>query len=140
MSSKQKQVFGDTSEEQKQEYADEAARRWDPKTVKESMRLWKSYSPEKKQAIKDEGNVIYTDLIAAMEQGAESAVVQAIIARWHQHIRYFYEPTLEILEGLGHGYNNDPAFNATFTALHPDLPAFLEAAITHYVMTLLIGV
>ena len=138
MSTNQKKVFGDLPEAQEQAYTAEAESRWGS-TVKESVKLWKSYSAEKQQQIKDEGNVIYTDLVAAMDQGAESETVQAIIARWHQHLRYFYEPTLEILEGLGHGYNNDPAFNATFTAIHPDLPAFLEAAITHYFETLLIG-
>lgn len=128
-----KQVFGDLSPEQEQAYADEAARRWDAEKVRESNRLWKSYSAEKKQQIKDEGNAIYTEIVAAMDQDAGSAAVQALIARWHQHLRYFYEPTPEILRGLGQGYNSDPAFHATFAALHPDLPAFLEAAITQYV-------
>jgi hypothetical protein len=30
-------------------------------------------------------------------------------------------------------YDEHPEFNAFFTAIHPDLPAFLKAAITHYV-------
>ncbi len=53
--------------------------------------------------------------------------------RWHQHLRYFYEPSLEVLRGLGNAYHDHPDFNATFTAMHPDLPAFLQKAITHYV-------
>ena len=130
------QVFGQMTEAQEDQFTDEAARRWDEQTVRQSQKLWKSYSAEKQQQIKDEGNAVYTDLLAAMDQGAQSAAVQAILARWHQHLRYFYEPTPEILAGLGHGYNNDPAFHATFAALHPDLPAFLEVAITHYVGTL----
>ncbi len=128
-----KQVFGQMTEAQEDQLTDEAARRWDEPTVRQSQKLWKSYSAEKQQQIKDEGNAVYTDLLAAMDQGAESAGVQALLTRWHQHLRYFYEPTPEILAGLGHGYNNDPAFHATFAALHPDLPAFLEVAITHYV-------
>ena len=59
--------------------------------------------------------------------------VQAVLVRWHQHLRYFYEPTLEILRGLGNTYNDHPGFNATFTAIHPDLPPFLQQAINHYV-------
>ena len=131
-----KPVFGQWTEAEEDQYSDEAARRWDEKTVRQSQKLWKSYSAEKQQQIKDEGGAIYVDLAAAMPQGAESAAVQAIIARWHQHLRYFYEPTPEILAGLGHGYNNDPAFHATFAAVHPDLPAFMEVAITHYVAKL----
>ena len=36
------------------------------------------------------------------------------------------------LRGLGQGYANDPAFRAKFEAMHPDLPDFLQAAITVY--------
>lgn len=132
MSSK-KAVFGNWTEAEEDHYTDEAARRWDAQTVRESQRLWKSYSAQKKQQIKEEGNAVYLDLVAAMPQGAASAAVQAIIARWHQHLRYFYEPTPEILRGLGQLYNTDPAFHANISAIHPDLPAFMEAAIKHYV-------
>lgn len=131
-----KPVLGNWSEADEDRYTEEAARRWDAATVRQSAKLWKSYSAEKKQQIKDEGGAIYTDLVAVMDQGAQSKTVQAIVARWHQHLRYFYEPTPEILGGLGHLYNSDPAFMATFTAIHPDLPAFLKAAITRYVETL----
>jgi hypothetical protein len=76
---------------------------------------------------------VYNDLIAAMDSGPSSAAVQAIIARWHQHLRYFYEPTPEILRGLGQMYNEHPGFNANFKELHPDLPEFLSKAIAYYV-------
>lgn len=128
-----KPTFGNWTEAEEDQYTDEAARRWDEKTVRQSQKLWKSYSAEKKQQIKEEGGAIYVDLAAAMPQGAENAAVQAIIARWHQHLRYFYEPTPEILAGLGHLYTSDPAFAANIGAVHPDLPAFMEVAITHYV-------
>ncbi len=40
---------------------------------------------------------------ARNEPSTQGKKVQAILARWHEHIRYFYEPTLEILRGLGEG-------------------------------------
>jgi hypothetical protein len=55
-----------------------------------------------------------------MSHGPESPEVQAILVRWHQHLRYFYEPSLEVLRGLGNAYKEHPDFNATFTAIHPD--------------------
>ncbi|MBZ0306640.1 MAG: TipAS antibiotic-recognition domain-containing protein, partial [Anaerolineae bacterium] len=55
------------------------------------------------------------------------------LARWHQHIRYFYEPTLAILRGLGEYYEADPEFAANFRKLHPDLPGYLRAGIAQYV-------
>jgi hypothetical protein len=53
--------------------------------------------------------------------------------RWQHHLRYFYEPTLDILRGLGEAYNSHPDFITFFQALHPDLPGYLQAAITRYV-------
>lgn len=80
-----------------------------------------------------EGNAIYMDIIANMNLGPESSEIQAILSRWRQHMRYFYEPSLEVLRGLGKMYHDHPDFNATFTAMHPDLPSFLQKAITCYV-------
>jgi hypothetical protein len=64
-----------------------------------------------------------------LKLGPTSPEVQAILVHWHQHMRYFYEPSLEVLKGLGDMYHDHPDFNATFTAMHPDLPAFLKEAI-----------
>jgi hypothetical protein len=118
--------------EHQQQYEAEAVNRWG-ETVKQTTRLWNSYSEAEQAAIMEEGSQIYQALIAAMPQGAASPVVQALLARWHQHLRYFYEPSLETLGGLGQMYHDDPDFNKFFTALHPDLPAFLKQAIGLYV-------
>ena len=67
-----------------------------------------------------------------MDQGAASPAVQAIVARWHQHLRYFYEPSIERLEGLGQLYVESPDFARHIGQVHPDLPAFMREAITLY--------
>jgi hypothetical protein len=59
--------------------------------------------------------------------------VQEIFKRWHQHLHYFYEPTLEILRGLGETYNTHPEFIANFQRLHVDLPQYLQEGIRQYV-------
>lgn len=71
-----------------------------------------------------------------MDEEADSTAVQQIIARWHQHLRYFYEPTTEILLGLAQGYEEDPDFAAFYEKLHPDMPHFLRQAIEHYCLAL----
>jgi hypothetical protein len=81
----------------------------------------------------EEGKSIYLDMVAAMDKSPDSPEVQQILVRWHQHLRYFYEPSMETLRGLGNMYNEHPDFNATFTEIHPDLPAFLQKAILVYV-------
>ena len=127
-----RQIFEGFSEEQVEEYAEEARQRWDPKLVNESMRLWKSYSDEKKKAIGAEGEANYWEIFDNMDKGHDSPEVQAGVAKWHQHMRYFYEPTFEILSGLGYGYRDDPRFRATFEKFSPNFPEFLCEAIQFY--------
>jgi hypothetical protein len=68
-----------------------------------------------------------------MPKGTKSPEVQKVIARWHQHLRYFYEPSLERLAGLAQLYTEHPDFLANFKKIHPDLPGFLHDAIIYYV-------
>ena len=127
-------IFEGFSEKQQEEYAQQARERWDPELVNQSMKQWKSYSPEKKQQVMDEGKAIYVDILEHMEAGKApgSPEVQACLVRWHQHMRYFYEPSWGMLRGLGQGYAASPDFRATFEKMHPDLPNFLDEAIQVY--------
>ena len=127
-----KDLFEGFDEAKQKEYAEEASRRWDPKLVKQSNERWNRLTAVQKKEIMAEGNLVYTDMIEQLGTEPDSEVVQAIVARWHQHIRNFYEPSFVMLRGLGQGYAQDPAFRATFEAMHPDLPDFLHAAITIY--------
>lgn len=127
-----KDLFAGFDEAKQKAYAEEAERRWDPKLVRDSNQRWNQLSKEQQNGIMQEGNQIYLDMIAQLGNSPESDDVQAIVARWHQHIRHFYEPNFATLRGLGQGYATDPAFRATFEAMHPDLPDFLQVAITVY--------
>lgn len=128
-----KKIFEGFSEEKQKQYEQQAMKEYGEDSVRQSIKLWNSYTEAQKEQIKQEGSAIYLDLAANMGKGIESLEVQATLGRWHQHLRHFYEPSLEVLRGLGNSYNEHPDFNATFTAIHPDLPAFLQKAITYYV-------
>ncbi len=80
----------------------------------------------------DEGKAIYVNLLDVLDQGPASPEVQAIIARWHEHLRYFYEPSVDRLRGLGDMYAVNQDFAATYRKMHPDMPEFLREAIRHY--------
>jgi MerR family transcriptional regulator, thiopeptide resistance regulator len=128
-----KQLFAGFSEAEQEKLAAEAEKLYDPETVRASNKKWKSYSAEQKQRILDEGNQVYTDMIAAMPKGAASAEVQAIVERWRKHMDYFWTPNLEQLLGLANGYVEDPRFRANFDAMHPQLAEFMHAAVKVYV-------
>jgi len=129
-----KEIFAGFSEELQEQYAEEARQRWDPQLVDESMKRWKSYSPEKQKAIIAEGGEIYTEIFENMEEGlkTDDPEIQAGVAKWHQNMRYFYEPTIDILSGLGQAYRDSPDFRATFEKFSPEFPEFLCEAIQVY--------
>jgi hypothetical protein len=129
----QPQLFEGFSEEKQAQYEQEVRERWgDNPVTEQSFQQWANYTAAHQANILAEGGVIYRDLAAAMDQDPASPAVQALIARWHQHLRYFYEPSIEMLRGLGQMYVEHPDFRATFEKLHPDLPEFLQQAITDY--------
>lgn len=131
----EKKLFEGFSEEKQQAHEAQAIENWGD-GARETIKLWNSYSREKQAEIMAEGGRIYQEIANHIDTEPASSQVQANLAQWHQHLRNFYEPTFDMLRGLGDMYNEHPDFNATFTAIHPGLPAFLQQAINHYVDTL----
>ncbi len=127
-----KNIFEGFSDEKQKEYEKDAVDLWGD-NASQSIKLWNSYNDERKAEIMQEGSEIYVEIVTNMDKGGDSPEIQALLVRWHEHIRYFYEPSIEVLEGLGKMYHDHPDFNATFTKIHPDLPAFLKNAIAIYV-------
>jgi hypothetical protein len=128
-----KELFKQISEEKQTEYEVEAIKHWGEDRVKQSNQLYNSYNQQQKELIEKEGVAIYKKLIANMHYGPESREIQTILVQWHQYLQYFYEPSLELLEGLANCYNEHPGFNAYFTAMDPGLPDFLQKSISYYV-------
>ncbi len=128
-----KQLFAAFSEEEQEKYAAEAEQMYDPATVRESQRKWKSYTAADKQRIGDEGNQVYADMVAAMPKGAASPEVQAIVERWRKHMDYFWTPSLDQLLGLAEMYGADPRFKANFDKVDPQLADFMKDAVEVYV-------
>lgn len=130
------QIFAGLNHPQQQAYAAEAEQRYDAATVRKANQQWKDYSKAQQDAIMAEGNTIYTDMVAAMPQGAASPAVQAIVERWRQHMAYFWVPQPAQLEGLAATYSQDARFKANFDQLHPQLAEFMLEAVQHYVRQL----
>jgi MerR family transcriptional regulator, thiopeptide resistance regulator len=123
------------AEEHQKQYEREVRLQYDPALVKQSQERWGSYTASQKDFVIEEGGRIQMAIVAAMEAGkpVEDAEVQEGVARWHQHLRYFYEPTLEVLRGLGELYTTDERFMAFFAKIHPNLATYLKQAIDVYV-------
>jgi DNA-binding transcriptional MerR regulator len=129
---KPNEIFEPFSEEKQKEYEEEVRQRYGEKELKVSQQRWGSYSKEKRQQVIDEGNQNYVDIANNMDKGHDSPDVQESVGRWHQHMHYFYDPTIDVLRGLADMYVNDPAFRKFFDKIHPDLAEFMLKAVTHY--------
>ena len=123
------------SPEEQQYYEREARLQYGPGIVNESIARWGSYSPARQDEIIAAGEQIYRDFAAALADGKTygDKEVRTLLERWRAHLRHFYEPSLDMLRGLGQLYNSHPEFVANFQAIHADLPAFLERVIDGYV-------
>lgn len=117
------------SESKQREYEEKIRLRYGEEQLNESRLRWGSYSEDKKRQIMEQGGENYRFLVAAMPYGPASSQAQEGITRWHQHLRYFFEPETKVLLGLGELYNQDERFGEFFRRIHPDLAAFMRAAI-----------
>lgn len=131
----EKTIFNGFSEGNQKQYERQALERWGD-TAERSIKLWNSYGEERQAKIKQEGSQIYQSIAQEMDKGPGSPEVQALMKRWHEHLRNFYEPTLDMLEGLGNMYYEHPDFEKNFAAIHPELPRFLNEAAAIYVSML----
>lgn len=104
--------------------------------VKDAKKNWESYSNDKKKSIMQESEDIFLELAKLKDKDVDSIEVQEIMIRWHNFIKNFYNPSIEVLRGLGNMYYNDPRFNKKFREIDPDLPDFLNDSIKNYVDTL----
>lgn len=128
----QNDYFKGFSEAEQAEYEKQAAEKWDPATVHESNRKWRSMSKAEQDALLAKGERITLAIKEAMPSGTGDAKVQALVGEWHEYIGNFYPCSLEILSGLGKAYAEQPEFRAFYTRIHPDMPDFLCKAIQIY--------
>lgn len=126
-------LFEGFSAEEQRMYAEEAAQNWDPETVSTSNLRWKSYSRAEQQRILTEGRALIADLAAVMPKGSSSKPAQAVIARWHAHLQYFWSPKDAQLLGLADLYVQDPRFKANYETVAPGLAGFMRDAVKVYV-------
>jgi DNA-binding transcriptional MerR regulator len=127
------EYYAGFSEEKQKEYAQEARDRYGEEVVQESEHRWNRLTPEQKKARLAQDEALLRSIRDHMAEGPASAEVQRLIGLMHEGVNFFYDCTYEIFQALGHMYNDDRRFRSMYqTRYHPDMPAFLEQAITYY--------
>jgi DNA-binding transcriptional MerR regulator len=129
----EREFYQGFSEEKQKEYEEEIRRRYGDKELKQSRERWGSYGPQEKQKIQDEFDRIVKELRDRMGEGHDGPEVQARVKELHAWVGSFYDCTLEVFEGLGHMYNENPDFRMMYEMKYgPGVSAFLEKAIVYY--------
>jgi DNA-binding transcriptional MerR regulator len=121
------------SEEKQREYQEEIRRRFGDRELKQSQQRWGSYDERQRQAIQEDFGRIVTDLRAHMPLGPDAPEVQVLVGQLHAWLGNFYDCTLDVFEGLGRMYNQDPRFREMYeTNYGSGVAEFLEGAIGAY--------
>ena len=112
-------------------YADEAKARWghtDP--WKQSQERVKKLTKEDWARIKEAGDVLMKEFVAASDAGRDPASpeVLSLTARHYAGLRTFYEPNLELYRGLADMYVADARFAAYYDKYKPGLATFMQQA------------
>ena len=128
-----KDLFEGFDDETQREYEQEASERWGAAQVQASHRRWASYGKDKQAEIIAEQLANARALVPFLGQDPSLPAVQALVARWREHLGYFYEPDWARLRGLGELYVQDERFASYYEHIAPGLAAFFSAAIAVYV-------
>lgn len=132
-----------TTEELYEGFPKEKAERWE-REAKESWGATEAYAQSKRRvarmtkerwaAVMAEGREIDAGLAEAFAKGLApgSGEVRALVGRKVAQLGNFYEPSAEIVAGLGAMYEESPEFRAHYDELAPGLAGFLKEAMALY--------
>ncbi|MEG1206789.1 MAG: MerR family transcriptional regulator [Angelakisella sp.] len=121
-------------EKAKQQYAAEAKERWgNSASYAEYEKKTSAYSEADWNGVDTEGNEIMKDFSRQLGEDPASPAVQALVARWQQHISArYYTCTNEILQGLGLMYTCDERFQKNIDQNGEGTAALMSEAIAIY--------
>ena len=105
----QNEYFEGWTEEKQPEFEKEIRQKYGEHAM-DNVIDWNSYSREQKASIIAEGKATTQAMADLMDKPVNSPEVQAVVSRWHQHMKYFYDPSIERMRGLGQMYVDDPRF------------------------------
>jgi len=128
---KQEEYFEGWTEEKQPEFEQEIRQKYGEHAMDEVID-WNSYTKEKKAIIMTEGEANMQSMAFLMYLPPDSPEVQEAVARWHQHMKYFYDPSIERMRGLGQMYLDDPRFNVMYEKVRKGLALFMKQAIDVY--------
>lgn len=127
-------IFDSLSDEQIEDYKKEAKARWGSTDMyKKSVERSHNWSKEDIKRVQREWTVLLTAVADTMDEGIRSDATQKAIDDIYKHLHTFYEPNLDMFEGLGKMYVDDDRFRKTFEKIKSGLAEYVRDAVVYYV-------
>lgn len=136
--SEKKQIEGEElydafKDDEVKQYQDEVKQRWgNTEAYKQSMARVSKMTKKEMEKLKEDGKKHMQALADSMDKGITHPDVQALIAKSHEGVNFFYNCSLEMFRNLGNMYVEDPRFTATYDKYRPGLAVFVRDAIAYY--------
>ena len=134
-----KELYEGFDDETIERYEREAKANWGgTDAYEQSRRRVRAMSKEQWQVVKARGEEITLAFAKLYMAGKSPTGPEAmeVCTRWAGHLRAFYDPTPEIIEGLGAMYADHPEFRATYEKYAPGLADWLKPAMAAYARTM----
>ena len=113
-------------------YEEEAQELWgDSQKYQESQKKWSSYSEDRKDQIKDEGNQIIRRMVTENPATKpDDPAVQEAVADYYTYLnKYFYSCDPEFLRGLADMWVQDPRFSVNYERIREGGASFVRKAV-----------
>lgn len=115
------------------QYQDEVKQRWgNSDAYKQSMERTSKMTKKEMDKLKEDGKKHTQALADSMDKGPTHPDVQALIAKSHAGVNFFYDCSLDMFRKLGEMYVQDPRFTAYYEKFRPGMAVFMRDAIAHY--------
>lgn len=127
------EMYDAFKDEDVKQYQDEVKQRWgNTDAYKQSQARVSKMTKKEMEKLKEDGKKHTQALADSMDKGPKHPDVQALIAKSHEGVNFFYDCSLEMFRNLGEMYVPDPRFTAYYEKFRPGLAVFVRDAIAYY--------
>jgi DNA-binding transcriptional MerR regulator len=116
----------------------EVNEQYDPELVRQSREKVKNIAKGEWKNYKEQSEALNQKIAAQMDYDPTSPEVQALIARHHNGIEFFYTANAEIYSGLGQLYVENPEFSAYYEKYRTGMAHFMRDGMRHFADTVLV--
>lgn len=131
-----KELYGNFSKEEMERYTEEARQKWGKtEAFKQSEVRVKKLGKEGLKRVLAESGKLTEEIAACMKSGEKptSETAQKLIARHYDGLRAFYEPNLELYQGLAEMYVADERFKQNYEKVAVGLAEYMRDGMMEFV-------